>query len=107
MVINLALPTSDNALASQGSIVAGFGMAYVHIPVNFKAPVAQDFQTFRGVMKAFEGRRVFIHCAINMRVSAFVYLYRVLEQHVPASEAVDMYSRFGNRTRCGAVLFGK
>ena len=86
-VINLALPTSDNALAHEGSIVTGLGMSYVHIPVDFKAPTAQDFQAFSRVMDAFEGRRVFVHCAANKRVSAFVFLYRVLHQHVPALEA--------------------
>src|SRR5262249_28518419 len=30
-VINLALATSDNALANEGSVVAGLGMSYVHI----------------------------------------------------------------------------
>jgi protein tyrosine phosphatase (PTP) superfamily phosphohydrolase (DUF442 family) len=86
-VINLALPTSDNALPNEGSIVAGLGLSYVHIPVDFKAPTTQDFQVFCGVMEAFEGRRVFVHCAANMRVSAFVFLYRVLCQHVALSDA--------------------
>ena len=79
-VINLALPTSDNALADEGAVVSGLGMSYVHIPVDFKAPASQDFRTFCQVMKAFDGRPVFVHCAANMRVSAFVFLYRVLRQ---------------------------
>src|SRR5436309_14841832 len=33
VVINLALPTSDNALPNEGSIVTALGMAYVHIPI--------------------------------------------------------------------------
>jgi protein tyrosine phosphatase (PTP) superfamily phosphohydrolase (DUF442 family) len=86
-VINLALPTSDNALANEGSVVAGLGMSYVHIPVNFKAPTPQDFRAFCGVMEAFGERPVFVHCAANMRVSAFVFLYRVLFQHVAIPEA--------------------
>ncbi len=87
VVINLALPTSDNALAHEGSIVAGFGMSYVHIPVDFGTPTSRDFRAFCGVMDAFDDRRIFVHCAANMRVSAFVFLYRVLYQQVPASEA--------------------
>jgi len=79
-VVNLALPTSDNALANEGSLVTGLGMAYLHIPVNFQAPAARDFQAFCGVMEALQGRRVFVHCAANMRVSAFVFLYRVLRR---------------------------
>ncbi len=86
-VINLALPSSDNALANEGSIVTGLGMAYAHVPVNFKAPTSDDFSAFCGLIKAFEGRRVFVHCAANMRVSAFVFLYRVLHQDVARSEA--------------------
>jgi protein tyrosine phosphatase (PTP) superfamily phosphohydrolase (DUF442 family) len=103
-VINLALPTSDNAIADEGSLVTKLGMAYVHIPVNFQAPKAEDFRAFSSVMKGFEDRPVFVHCAANMRVSAFVFLYRVLHQSVPAAEAKkdmdaiwgpdDVWSRF-------------
>jgi protein tyrosine phosphatase (PTP) superfamily phosphohydrolase (DUF442 family) len=86
-VVNLALPSSDNALPNEGSIVTNLGMSYVHIPVNFQAPTTQNFQDFRHVMDAFTDRPVFVHCAANMRVSAFVFLYRVLHQNVPKSDA--------------------
>ena len=86
-VINLALPTSDNALANEGSVVTGLGMSYVHIPVDFKAPTSRDFRAFCRVMEAFIDRSVFVHCAANMRVSAFVFLYRVLCQRVARAEA--------------------
>lgn len=86
-VINLALPTSDNAVANEGSIVTGLGMSYVHIPVDFRAPGEKDFRAFSRVMDAFADRPVFVHCAANMRVSAFVFLYRVLREGVPAAEA--------------------
>jgi protein tyrosine phosphatase (PTP) superfamily phosphohydrolase (DUF442 family) len=87
VVINLALPTSDNALANEGSIVTGLGMSYVHIPVDFKEPKERDFRDFCQVVAAFEGRRLFVHCAANKRVAAFVFLYRVLRQRVASSEA--------------------
>ena len=86
-VINLALPTSDNAIPNEGSLVTRLGMAYVHIPVDFKAPTAQDFRAFCRVMEAFDDRPVFVHCAANMRVSAFVFLYRILFQGVGVVEA--------------------
>ena len=86
-VINLALPTSDNALANEGSIVTGLGMSYLHIPVDFKTPTTADFRAFCGVMEAFAGRPVFVHCAANMRVSAFVFLFRVLRQGVNVADA--------------------
>jgi len=103
-VINLALPTSDNALAHEGSIVTGLGMSYVHIPVDFKTPTSDDFRAFCRVMDAFDDRRVFVHCAANKRVSAFVFLYRVIHQQVSVAEAErdlnaiwqpdDVWSRF-------------
>jgi protein tyrosine phosphatase (PTP) superfamily phosphohydrolase (DUF442 family) len=86
-VINLALPTSDNAILNEGSVVTSLGMSYVHIPVDFKAPTSQDFRAFCRVMMAFDDRPVFVHCAANMRVSAFVFLYRVLFQRIGVAEA--------------------
>lgn len=91
-VVNLALPTSDNALANEGELVTRAGLSYIHIPVKFEAPTAADFEVFRGVMRALGDRKVFVHCALNMRVSAFVYLYRILEEHTPvASAAADLH----------------
>jgi protein tyrosine phosphatase (PTP) superfamily phosphohydrolase (DUF442 family) len=87
VVVNLAMPTSDNAIPHEGSLVTSLGMCYVHIPVNFEAPQAADFQAFCRTMEAFEDRRIFVHCAANKRVSAFVFLYRVLKEKVPVSVA--------------------
>jgi len=86
-VINLALPTSDNALPNEGSLVTSLGMSYVHIPVDFKSPTPRDFSAFCRVMDAFQDRPIFVHCAANMRVSAFLFLHRVLHQKVPVPEA--------------------
>jgi uncharacterized protein (TIGR01244 family) len=77
VVINLALPTSDNALPNEGELVSAQGMTYVHIPVNFESPQPADFERFTRVMDACAGQRLFVHCAANMRVSAFVFLHRL------------------------------
>jgi len=77
VVINLALPTSDNAMSNEGDLVSAQGMTYVHIPVRFDAPQPADFERFTRVMEACAGQRVFVHCAANMRVSAFVFLHRL------------------------------
>jgi protein tyrosine phosphatase (PTP) superfamily phosphohydrolase (DUF442 family) len=92
-IVNLALPTSDNAIANEGSIVTSLGMSYAHIPVDFKAPTSQDFRVFCRVVNAFDDRPLFVHCAANMRVSAFVFLYRVMFQHIAVAEAErDLYA---------------
>jgi uncharacterized protein (TIGR01244 family) len=76
-VINLALPTSDNALPNEGELVTRAEMAYVHIPVLFDAPKKSDYEQFERLMNALRPQPVFVHCAANMRVSAFMFLYRV------------------------------
>ena len=77
VVINLALPTSDNALPNEGDLVSAQGMTYVHIPVKFDAPQPADFDRFTRVVGACVGQRVFVHCAANMHASAFVFLHRL------------------------------
>jgi protein tyrosine phosphatase (PTP) superfamily phosphohydrolase (DUF442 family) len=74
-VINLALPTSDHAIPDEGNVVTRLGMRYVHIPVDFANPTVDDLKTFVGTMQALDGKRVFVHCVVNARVSAFMYLY--------------------------------
>ena len=75
IVINLALPTSDNALPHEGELVSAQGMTYVHIPVKFDAPQPADFSRFTRVLDACAGQRVFVHCAANFRVSSFMAVY--------------------------------
>ena len=82
IVVNLALPISERAIPDEGRIVTDLGMAYVHIPVDFETPSAAAFETFCRVMDAFHDRRVFVHCVANLRVSTFLFLYRVLCQRI-------------------------
>lgn len=86
-VINLALPTSDNALPDEGAIVTGHGMNYVHIPVRWEEPRVEQYLHFAGVMRATARGKVWVHCVLNMRVSCFVYLYRRHELGLEDAEA--------------------
>jgi NAD+ diphosphatase len=86
-VINLALENSPGALADEARIVAGLDLDYVHIPVDFGAPQADDLQKFFEAMDAHQDRKVFVHCIANKRVSAFLFLYRVLKLGQPIAEA--------------------
>jgi protein tyrosine phosphatase (PTP) superfamily phosphohydrolase (DUF442 family) len=80
VVVNLAMPDSSTALPNEAELVTGQGMQYVHIPVVWERPTARDLEQFFDVMARCRGRRVFVHCAMNMRVSVFVFLYRVVWQ---------------------------
>ncbi len=94
-VVNLALPTSDHAIADEGSVVTGLGMRYVHIPVVFESPTTDDLRTFIAVMKALEGRKIWVHCVVNARVSAFLYHYlryvRGLDEAASRSVVLDRW----------------
>jgi protein tyrosine phosphatase (PTP) superfamily phosphohydrolase (DUF442 family) len=78
-VINLAHEDSWDYIPEEREIVEGLGMAYIHIPVVWESPQPEDLQAFFTAMQGLVGQSVFVHCARNMRVSAFVYLYRVRE----------------------------
>ncbi|MEJ2760481.1 MAG: protein tyrosine phosphatase family protein [Gammaproteobacteria bacterium] len=86
-VVNLALPDSRGALPGEGKIVTALGMTYFHIPVSWEAPRVEDAELFFNVMQALKGRRVWVHCAMNMRVSCFLYLYRRHVLGEPEAEA--------------------
>ena len=75
-VINLALPTSDTALQGEAELITVLGINYFHIPVVWNAPELGKLCTFFAILDALNGSKVWVHCAMNMRVSVFVYLYR-------------------------------
>ncbi|MES2625441.1 MAG: protein tyrosine phosphatase family protein [Pseudomonadota bacterium] len=87
-VINLALPTSSNALRGEAELITVHGIKYFHIPVVWEAPQLEDLSMFFAVLDALSGRKVWVHCAKNMRVSAFIYLYRKLRLDEPEEQAI-------------------
>lgn len=87
-VINLALPTSDGAIANESQIVQSLGMEYIAIPVNWESPTMADLDKFLQTMEQRQQQKIFVHCAKNMRVSAFVYLYRRLRLNHNDGQAI-------------------
>lgn len=87
VVINLATHNSENAIENEGSIVASLGMTYIHIPVPFEAPTPEHLRKFFGFMNGLSEEKVFVHCAVNARVSAFVFKYLTMERKMQAEKA--------------------
>jgi len=81
-VINLALNDHEHALSNEGQIVTGHSMSYFHIPVRFDAPAVDELRLFFAVVDALQGKKVWVHCVVNARVSAFVYHYLTKRQGV-------------------------
>ena len=87
VVINLATHNSENAIENEGSIVASLGMTYIHIPVPFEAPTPEHLRKFFGFMNELSEEKVFVHCAVNARVSAFDFKYLTMERKMQAEKA--------------------
>ena len=76
-IINLAMENSPGVTKNEEQIVKSFGLKYFHIPVVWEKPLRSDFDHFVSIMQSLKGEKTFIHCVLNIRVSIFVYLYRV------------------------------
>ncbi|MBE9015406.1 protein tyrosine phosphatase family protein [Chroococcidiopsidales cyanobacterium LEGE 13417] len=93
VLINLApLEKFETTLPNEAALVESLGMEYVHIPVIWNKPTLEEFDRFAQVMQANSDRPVFVHCAGNFRVSAFMYLYRQIYQNIDEEPAqIDLY----------------
>ena len=67
-MVNLASPIL-HALSDEQYLVVAQGMEYVHNPLAWESPTAEDLEHFFAVMGQNNSRKVFVHCVMNMRVS--------------------------------------
>ena len=67
--------------------VESLGLSYEQIPVDWHNPKLEDFQQFVRYMKSYGDDKTYIHCQLNWRASAFVYLYRVTQLGVDKKQA--------------------
>ncbi len=89
VVVNLAMPSSTNWMADERDVVAELGMEYVPIPVVWEYPTLDDFEQLAEVLEQNRERQVWVHCALNMRVSAMIYLYNRLRLGMKDLEATQ------------------
>ena len=79
VVVNIALIGTEYSLENEVGIVHDLGMIYIHLPVIWEDPTAEDFECFAATLKEHQDKKIFVHCAANMRVSVFMALYRILQ----------------------------
>ena len=90
-VINLALHDQPRySLPDEPGTVAGLGMKYVHIPVQFEAPTEADLLAFFAAMEAHRGEKLHVHCAANMRATALLGLYWAIRLGWPEERAFQL-----------------
>ena len=76
-VINLAPNTTiEGRIINEEAILKSNNITYIHIPVDFNNPLDEDFNKFVAALEQNKYKKIWVHCAANMRVSAFVFKYR-------------------------------
>jgi uncharacterized protein (TIGR01244 family) len=89
-VINLLPDDNPKAVGDEARIVRDQGLDYVHIPVDFDAPMNRDFEAFAAELDARADQKVHVHCAANFRVSAFYGLYALRRGLCTEAEADEL-----------------
>lgn len=92
-VIYLAPPTVPDAIAGEAQIVRRQGLEFVNIPIGFGNPTEADFQSFVAAMQRLSGRKVLVHCQVNMRASSMTFLYRAIVLHESPELAYESVAR--------------
>ena len=85
--VKVVIDLRDEPPEGHGERLAEQGIEWINVPVVWRSPREKDFELFREAMKKHGSDSVFVQCQANYRASAMTYLYRVLEDGVPESEA--------------------
>ncbi|MGL5836646.1 MAG: protein tyrosine phosphatase family protein [Waterburya sp.] len=80
LIINLATPASSNWNPDEPAIAQNLGMEYVGIPIDWESPTLNHFEQLADLLDQNPQRKIWVHCAKNMRVSAMIYLYHRLRK---------------------------
>jgi len=90
VIINLALHDHPRySLPDERGLVEGLGMVYVRIPVQFDDPQEAEMLMFFQAIEENKNKKILLHCAANMRVTAFLGLYRLIRQGKKEAEAFE------------------
>lgn len=87
-VVYIAFSDQERSLPQEDRIVKKLGLDYLHIPVDWQAPVDREYYAFARAMNIDPERKTLLHCQANFRASVFAMLYRVLELKVPVEQAM-------------------
>jgi protein tyrosine phosphatase (PTP) superfamily phosphohydrolase (DUF442 family) len=77
-VISLAPGNTADAVTDEGEILKAQGIEYVHVPIPWQSPETSHLEATAAALNRYKGRKVLVHCQMNMRASAVTFLYRVI-----------------------------
>lgn len=96
VVINLATAKSEGAIPNEEELVTALGMNYIHIPVDWNNPTAENLSEFIAAMESHKDDDVFVHCQANYRATAFISLYRIQRLGWEKAEAYAIMNKIWN-----------
>ncbi|MCY0966712.1 protein tyrosine phosphatase family protein [Parathalassolituus penaei] len=99
-IIDLSTPDSRNVLAAEADIAGRLGLTYIRIPVIWEAPRLEQFEQFARLLQVLEHERVWVHCALNMRASCFMFLYRLLILQEDENTAFNLVTAVWQPNNC-------
>jgi protein tyrosine phosphatase (PTP) superfamily phosphohydrolase (DUF442 family) len=90
-VISLAPGNTADAVADEAAILKAQGIEFVHVPIPWQTPEASHLAATAAALQRFQGRKVLVHCQMNMRASAVTFLYRAIyAKEDPAAAWADV-----------------
>jgi len=92
-VIYLAPTTVSDAVRDEREIVERQGLAWINIPMRFDGPTDAEVEAFFDAMSRLAGRKVLVHCQLNLRGSTLTFLYRTIVRREPPEVAYEAVAR--------------
>ncbi|WP_320818992.1 protein tyrosine phosphatase family protein [Thalassolituus sp.] len=76
LIIDLApIDYERYSIQDQPEVLRVLELPYIHIPVDFKSPAIEDYEYFSNTLKKNYGKKIWIHCAANYRVTVFFSIW--------------------------------
>lgn len=92
-IVYIAFTDHKFSIADEDRQVKTLGMDYLQVPVDWDRPVPSEFYAVADYLQRGKGKKTLLHCQVNMRATAFSFLYRVIYEQVPIAQAkADMNS---------------
>ncbi len=88
VVVSLCHPKDATRFEEdEDALVGEAGIAYIHLPICFEELELSDYEMLRDILRALHGRKVWLHCTHNKRVSILMYIYNIIERSLSVPEA--------------------
>jgi protein tyrosine phosphatase (PTP) superfamily phosphohydrolase (DUF442 family) len=86
-VVYLAPFSMPDAVKDEPEILQRQGIEFIHIPIPFGRPDETHARAVSEALTGLAGKKVLVHCQVNMRASSMVFLHRVLVERIDPAQA--------------------